>query len=223
MGSQNYVSIALCNVAAASHCETQLLPAREDESAATGAPDEAPMEKGNLGAQGGDTVQGSRQRQNSAGSTNTNSKRSLKDHESDHNSSSRSHESCVSDVSKSPGHESSVSVGDGDGPDAGVGVGVASGVGDQYWLMTTDILRDVIDGCLASATADVKNNLIKAMNNLMVSNERRAALVVGHEMSSLFALVHGYTPEVNKKQLLLVNMCTRPLPAGRRPDTQITM
>lgn len=72
--------------------------------------------------------------------------------------------------------------------------------GGRYWLMTTDILREIIDGGLATATVDVKSNLIKAMNNLMLSDERRAVLVSGDKMSTLFALVHGYTPEVRSAE-----------------------
>lgn len=194
--TQNYVSIALCNVAAASHCETQqLLPTRQDEIAVTGAPHGAPMKEGSGGAQGNDTVQGgSSQRQGGAASSIHGRPSLLKDNEPEHSPIVQSQEIGALDISKARG-ESSVSADNVDGPGA---AGVAGGVcGDQYWLRTTNILRDIIDECLATATANVKSNLIKAMNNLMVSNERRAVLVAGHEMSSLFGLVHGYTPEVN--------------------------
>lgn len=153
------------------------------------------MEEGGGGARGKDTVQGRLGQRKGSAVSSTNSRRSLfKDHESDHSSTGQSHDSSALDISKRKSQESNSSVDDVDHPGA---AGVADVVvSDQYWLVTTNILRDIIDGCLATATADVKSNLIKAMNNLMVSNERRAELVAGHEMSRLFELVHGYTPEV---------------------------
>lgn len=175
------MSVALCNVAAASYSEMHLLCASDDESTATaataGVADKAAAKAGNA-------MKGTDQRQITGRSSSSGSL-SRKNDESDHN-----HETSESDVNRTQEQMSTLSVDD--RPGAGGG---ANGV-DQYWLMTTNILRDVIDGCLASATADVKSNLIKAMNNLMVSDERRAALVEGNEMSSLFELVHGYTPEV---------------------------
>lgn len=165
----------------------------------------APTEEVGGGAQRNDTVQrGSRQRQGSAENITNNSRGSLtKDHREsdDHGPSGHSHEgssALVISKAQQSQEESIASAEEGvDGPGATDDVVAGGGVGgDQYWLRTTDILRDIVDGCLATATADVKSNLIKAMNNLMVSNERRAALVAGHEISSLFELVHGYTPEV---------------------------
>lgn len=72
---------------------------------------------------------------------------------------------------------------------------VASG-GRSYWLKSTDILRTVIAGGLVRATGEVKGNLIKAMNNLMCSEETRTELVASNQMGNLFELVHGYTHEV---------------------------
>eukprot|EP00903_Cladosiphon_okamuranus_P019404 g17841.t1 len=181
--ARNYVSVALCNVAAASYCEMQLLSASEDESAATaattGVADKAV-------AKAGEATKGTNQRQID-GRSSSSSILSYKNDESDHN-----HQTSESDTTTTQERTSSLPVDDGPSTAGG-----ANG-GDQYWLMTTDILRDIVDSCLASATADVKSNLIKAMNNLMVSDERRAALVEGKEMSSLFELVHGYTPEVRE-------------------------
>lgn len=159
----------------------QILSASDDESAATatttGAPDVAAAKAGDGGAQGRNAVKDVNQRQLRRSGSSSSSRLSRKNEESDHSE---------SDTHQLQRHGSSLSVDDGS----------AVGGSDEYWLMTTNILRDIIDGCLASATADVKSNLIKAMNNLMVSDERRAALVEGNEMSSLFELVHGYTPEV---------------------------
>lgn len=166
----------------------QILSASDDESAATaaataGASDKAAAKVGDVGAQRMDAVNGENQRQ--IGGSSSGSRLTRKNDEPDHKP-----EISESDVNRTQSQEINPPVDD--GPGAGGG---ADG-GDQYWLMTTNFLRDIIDGCLATATADVKSNLIKAMNNLMVSDERRAALVEGNEMSSLFELVHGYTPEV---------------------------
>lgn len=186
------MSVALCNVAAASYCERKTLSTSDGEGTATAAtskaPDKADAKVGDDGAQGKDASKGANQREidGSSSSSSSSSRLNRKSDEPDSN-----HEISESDVNRPQRQGSSPSVND--GPSDG---GAADG-GDQYWLITTNILRDIIDGCLASATADVKSNLIKAMNNLMVSDERRAALVEGDEMSSLFELVHGYTPEVH--------------------------
>ena len=184
---KNFVSIALCNVAAASYCHTQALSASADDGAATaamaGAPYQATVQAWSGGAQGRGGSGGLR----------------AKSDESDLSSRRQSRESDKSNVGQGRGNENGLSAADGPssgGADGGRG-------GDCFWLMMTGILPDIINGCLATATADVKSNLIKAMNNLMVSEERRAALVQGNEISSLFELVHGYTPEVHINMTLL--------------------
>lgn len=182
-GVQSHVSVALCNVAAAIQCETQLLSPRNHGSEVTREPastqDKAAVNEGGGGGHGKDTNDHGSQRQSDGGS----STQSLKVREPDNNNHVVSHEGSEAAVSATvDSNEGSVSAGD----------------RDRFWLTSTDILRDTIAGCLASATADVKSNLIKAMNNLMVSKERRATLVAGDEMPALFELVHGYTPEVRK-------------------------
>lgn len=177
------MSVALCNVAAATQCETQLLSPRNDGSVATPEPaspqDKAAVNEGGGAGHGKDTNDNASQRQSDGGS----STQSLKVREPDNNNHVVTHEGSEAAVSATvDSNEGSVATGD----------------GDRFWLTNTDILRDTIAGCLASATADVKSNLIKAMNNLMVSKERRATLVTGDEIPALFELVHGYTPEVRK-------------------------
>ncbi|CAM9232465.1 unnamed protein product, partial [Ectocarpus sp. 13 AM-2016] len=178
----SHVSVALCNVAAAVQCEAQLPSPRNDGSAARPVPaitqDEAAVNEAGVGGHGKDTNDHGSQRQSDGGS----STQSLRSREPDNNH-VVSHEGSGAAVSETiDSNEGSV----------------AAGNGDRLWLTNTNILRDTIAGCLASATADVKSNLIKAMNNLMVSRERRATLVAGDEMSTLFELVHGYTPEVRE-------------------------
>lgn len=70
------------------------------------------------------------------------------------------------------------------------------GDGDHYWLRSTDFLRDIIAGGLIRTTGDVKGHLIKAMNNIMCSEETRAAFAASNQMRNFFELVHGYTPQV---------------------------
>ncbi|CAN0262976.1 unnamed protein product, partial [Ectocarpus sp. 12 AP-2014] len=180
----SHVSVALCNVAAAVQCEIQLPSPRNDEARPVPATtqDEAAVKEGGGGGHGGghgkDTNDHGIQRQSDGGS----STQSLRSREPDNNH-MVSHEGRGASVSETiDSNEGSVAAGD----------------GDRFWLTNTNILRDTIAGCLASATADVKSNLIKAMNNLMVSRERRATLVAGDEMPTLFELVHGYTPEVRE-------------------------
>ncbi|CAM9705796.1 unnamed protein product [Ectocarpus sp. 8 AP-2014] len=177
-----HVSVALCNVAAAIQCETQLPSPRNDGSTATTEPastqEKAAVNEGGGGGHGKDTNDHGSQRQSDGGS----STHSLRSREPDNNH-MVSHEGSGAAVSETiDSNEGSVAAGD----------------GGRFWLTNTNILRDIIAGCLASATADVKSNLIKAMNNLMVSKERRATLVAGDEMPALFELVHGYTPEVRE-------------------------
>lgn len=170
------MSVALCNVAAAIQCETQLPSPRNDGSAATPEPASTQDNEEGGGGHGKDTNNHGSQRQSDGGS----SMQSLRSREPDNNH-------MVS-------HEGSGAAA-GETVDSNEG-SVAAGDGDRFWLTNTNILRDTIAGCLASATADVKSNLIKAINNIMVSKERRATLVAGDEMPALFELVHGYTPEV---------------------------
>lgn len=87
--------------------------------------------------------------------------------------------------------------------------------GDSNWLRTTDILGDIISGGLVRATAEVKGNLIKALNNLMYWKVTRTGLVTSSRMSDFFQLVHGYTPEVSLQQSLAglgrsLQLCERP-------------
>jgi len=206
--SKNCVSIALCNVAAASYYHTQAISASDDEGTATaaapGAPDKAVLQAwSGEGAPGrGGAAEGachSRQSNSDRGGGGGGGGRlRSKSDESTPGPRRQSHESDGASVGQGPGNErSGMSLVDGSGPSSGGADSSGGGDGgDQYWLMTTGILPEIINGCLATATADVKSNLIKAMNNLMVSEERRAALVEGNKMSSLFELVHGYTSEV---------------------------
>lgn len=73
---------------------------------------------------------------------------------------------------------------------------IGSGENHEYWLRSTDNLREIVAGALVRSTREMKGNIIKAINNLMCSEETRVALVKGNQMPHLFQLVHGYTPEV---------------------------
>lgn len=231
--SQNYVSVALCNVAAASHCEMQLLAARNatdvtpesadavEESGMSTLPggDNGRLEKdtNDVGHRLADVVSNSMS--NSSSVSKSNSKSSVNtsggSHGSGHSSGSNDHggnwngsstreADCNLSHNDESNSESDVSTKDSPNNKQRDAGGGDDNTGGKYWLMTTDILRDIVDGCLASATVDVKANLIKAMNNLMLSPERRAALVSGN-MPTLFSLVHGYTPEVRDVELLTMS------------------
>ena len=76
------------------------------------------------------------------------------------------------------------------------GGGVCDGVEGRQWLESTTILQEIITGALTSASAEVKGNLIKTLNNLMCSKSTRAALVADNKLPALFQLVRGNTPEV---------------------------
>lgn len=67
---------------------------------------------------------------------------------------------------------------------------------ETCWLRSTDILPKIIAAGLVRANGEVRGNLLKAMSNLMCSPETRAEIVNGKRMTSLFELVQGYTGEV---------------------------
>ena len=76
------------------------------------------------------------------------------------------------------------------------------GAEGRQWLESTTILQEIIAGALASASAEVKGNLIKTLNNLMCSKSTRAALVADNTLPVLFKLVRGNTPEVRIRSVL---------------------
>lgn len=67
---------------------------------------------------------------------------------------------------------------------------------DDNWIKSTNLLREIVTRGLLRSTPEVKGNLVKAINNLMCSENTRTALVTSNYIPLVFDLVRVNTSEV---------------------------